>query len=253
MLGNADQRRISRASPSEGSPPPLSDGDPTFQFRFPDRRQSAIIQPRRDEEPEADIQGEAAVDEDGIAGDYDIETDEEEEEQEEVAVLTSTRNVIPAAAPDSPATASKPKRKAAAKELKISKHGLPYPSLPSSVVKRIATTFTRSYTASSKLSKETLLAMEQASDWFFEQVSEDVAVYSNHAGRRTIEESDVVTLMGRQKLVGKGQTVFSLAQKLLPRELVGEIRMAPRKGTKKGKKRKRMDTIAEEEEEETTA
>ncbi len=245
MLGNADQRRISRISPSEGSPPPLSDGDPTFQFRFPDRRQSAIIQPRRDEEPDADIQGEAAVGEDDIEGDYDIETVEEE-----VAVLTSTRNVIPTAAPDSPATTSKPKRKAAAKELKISKHDLPYPSLPSSVVKRIATTFTRSYTASSKLSKETLLAMEQASDWFFEQVSEDVAMYSNHAGRRTIEESDVVTLMGRQKLVGKGQTVFSLAQKLLPRELVGEIRMAPRKGKKKGKKRKRMNTITEEEEEE---
>jgi histone H3/H4 len=248
MLGSADQGRINRVSPSEESPPPLSDGDPTFQFRFPDRRQSATIQPRREAEPEVDVQDEAAVEEGDIEEDYDAET-----ENEEVAVLTSTRNVIPTAPPDSPATTSKPSRKAPTKELKISKHGLPYTSLPSSVVKRIATTFSRSYTGSSKLSKETLLAIEQASDWFFEQVSEDVAMYSDHAGRRTIEESDAVMLMGRQKLVGKGQTVFSLAQKFLPRELVGEIRVASTKDKKKGKKRKRMEAIAEEEEDETTA
>ena len=58
--------------------------------------------------------------------------------------------------------------------------------------------------------------------------------------------------MGRQRLIGKGQTVFSLAQKYLPRELVGEIRMAPTKGTKKRKRGKQMETIAEEDGEETT-
>jgi histone H3/H4 len=193
------------------------------------------------------VQGEAAVGEGDLEEEYGTET-----ENEEASVLASTRNILPTAAPDSPVVATEPSRNARTKELKISRHGLPYPSLPSSVVKRIATTFSRSYTGSSKLSKETLLAIEQASDWFFEQVSEDVAMYSDHAGRRTIEESDVVTLMGRQRLIGKGQTVFSLAQKYLPRELVGEIRMAPTKGTKKRKKGKQVKRIAEEDGEETT-
>lgn len=250
MLGNVDQVHNRQVSPSEGVSPLHSDGDPTFQFRFPERRQSAIIQPRRDEEleePGAHVQGEAAVNGD------DLEEDDDSETEKEVAVLTSTRNITPAAAPNSPGMISKPSRKVPTKELKISKHGLQYSSLPSSVVKRVATTFSRSYTGNFKLSKETLLAIEQASDWFFEQVSEDVTMYSDHAGRRTIEESDVVTLMGRQKLVGKNQTVFSLAQKFLPRELVGEIRIRPTKGKKRGKKRNMVETIAEEEEEETTA
>ena len=247
MLGGETQGRISGVSPLEESPPPLSDGDPTFQFRFPNPRQSAILQPQRREEPEMNVQDEAAVSEGDLEEEYDSET-----ENEEAAVLASTRNIIRTGAPDSPVVAAKPKRNSRTKELKISRHGLPYPSLPSSVVKRIATTFSRSYSGSSKLSKETLLAIEQASDWFFQQVSEDVAMYSDHAGRRTIEESDVVTLMGRQRLVGKGQTVFSLAQKYLPRELVGEIKMTPTKGTKKRKKGKQMEAIAEEDGEEAT-
>jgi histone H3/H4 len=249
MLGSTAQGRISGVSPFERSPSPLSDGDPTFQFKFPDPRQSALLQLHREEEPEVDDQGEAAIGEGDIEEDYNTLS-----ENEEAAVLTSTRNVIPTASPDFPATATEPSHNVKSKELKISKHGLPYPSLPSSVVKRIATTFSRNFTGSSKLSKETLLAIEQTSDWFFEQVSEDAAMYSNHAGRRTIDESDVVTLMRRQRLLGKGQTVFSLAQKFLPRELVGEIRVAPTKGQKK---RKRMETIAEEDEQqqekETTA
>ena len=243
MMGGAGEGHISGVSGFEGSPPPLSDGDPTFQFRFPDRRQSTILPHGDGEELEVDVQDEEAAGE-NIEEDYETEP-----EDEEVAVLTSTRKVVPTLAPDSLASAAKPSRPGPAKEFEISKHGLPYPSLPSSVVKRIATTFSLAYSGSSKLSKETLLAVQQASDWFFEQVSEDVAMYADHAGRRTIEESDVMMLMRRQRLVGKGQTVFSLAQKFLSRELVGEIRMAPAKAKKKGKKRKRMETIAEEEEE----
>jgi hypothetical protein len=38
----------------------------------------------------------------------------------------------------------------------------------------------------------------QASDWFFEQLGEDLQAYAKHAGRKTIDESDVLTLMKRQ-------------------------------------------------------
>lgn len=84
------------------------------------------------------------------------------------------------------------------KRIKISKHGIQYPSLPAGVVKKLATTYARtSGHGKAKISKDTLNAIIQASDWFFEQVSDDLGAYAEHAGRKTIEESDVVTLMGR--------------------------------------------------------
>lgn len=51
--------------------------------------------------------------------------------------------------------------------------------------------------AKTKINKEALAAIEQASEWFFEQASEDLATYAKHAGRKTIDESDVMTLMRR--------------------------------------------------------
>jgi histone H3/H4 len=84
------------------------------------------------------------------------------------------------------------------KKVKISKHGIQYPSLPLGVVKKLATTYARtSGNSKAKISKDTLDAIMQASDWFFEQVSDDLGAYAKHAGRKTIEESDVVTLMKR--------------------------------------------------------
>lgn len=84
------------------------------------------------------------------------------------------------------------------KQKKLSRHGIPVPLLPTGVVKRIATRFARTGAGSkAKINKETLAAIEQASEWFFEQASEDLATYSRHAGRKTIDESDVVALMRR--------------------------------------------------------
>lgn len=84
------------------------------------------------------------------------------------------------------------------KEKKLSRHGIPVPNLPSAMVKKLALRYARAGTGGkTKISKETLAAIEQASEWFFEQASEDLAVYSKHAGRKTIDESDVITLMRR--------------------------------------------------------
>jgi histone H3/H4 len=84
------------------------------------------------------------------------------------------------------------------KKLKVSKHGIQYPSLPAGVVKRLATTFARTAgNSKAKINKEALEAIMQASDWFFEQVSDDLGAYAKHAGRKTIDESDIVTLMAR--------------------------------------------------------
>lgn len=84
------------------------------------------------------------------------------------------------------------------KQKKLSQHGIPVPNVPSGVVRKLATQFARGRAGSkAKINKGTLAAIEQASSWYFEQVSDDLAAYSKHAGRKTIDESDVTTLMRR--------------------------------------------------------
>lgn len=84
------------------------------------------------------------------------------------------------------------------KQKKLSRHGIPVPNLPTGVVKKLATRFAPSRAGSkAKISKATLAAIEQASAWYFEQAGEDLAAYAKHAGRKTIDESDVTTLMRR--------------------------------------------------------
>ncbi|CAG8905343.1 unnamed protein product [Penicillium egyptiacum] len=113
------------------------------------------------------------------------------------------------------------------KQKQISRHGIPVPNLPSGVVKKLATRFAHSGAGSkAKINKATLAAIEQASSWYFEQASQDLAAYSKHAGRKTIDESDVITLLRRQRHINNSTTVFSLAQKHLPKELQQDMRFA---------------------------
>ncbi|KAF3353123.1 hypothetical protein VD0002_g238 [Verticillium dahliae] len=109
---------------------------------------------------------------------------------------------------------------------KRSKHGHSYPPFPSTVVKRVAEQFARTSGISNpRIGKDTLAALQQATDWFFEQVSEDLGAYAAHAGRRTINESDMELVMKRQRQVNETTSTFSLATQYLPAELVHEIRM----------------------------
>ena len=89
-------------------------------------------------------------------------------------------------------------RKRQAKELKRSRHGISYPSLPSGVTKRIALTCNRVVgVKKSSVGKESLKAIIEASDRYFEQISEDLGAFAHHAGRKRIEESDVIVVMKR--------------------------------------------------------
>ncbi|KAF2643132.1 hypothetical protein P280DRAFT_244781 [Massarina eburnea CBS 473.64] len=113
------------------------------------------------------------------------------------------------------------------KALNVSRFGHEYPSIPAATVKKLATGFMKSQGSKAKISKDTLAALVQASDFFFEQVGEDLAAYAQHGGRKVIEESDVIALMKRTRQVTNSSTTFSLAQKLLPRELLQQLRMEP--------------------------
>ncbi|CCJ30863.1 unnamed protein product, partial [Pneumocystis jirovecii] len=92
-------------------------------------------------------------------------------------------------------------------DLTLSRYGIPLPSLPSAFVKQLVANFT-----TSKISKDALKEIILASDQFFEQVSEDLEAFAAHAGRKTIEDSDVIQLMRRQRQINSKTTLYSLFQ-----------------------------------------
>jgi hypothetical protein len=60
----------------------------------------------------------------------------------------------------------------------------------------------------------------------------DLATFAKHAGRKGIEETDVQILLQRQRQInpqggggGAKNSVFSVAQRYLPGELLGRVRM----------------------------
>jgi len=111
---------------------------------------------------------------------------------------------------------------------RLSRHGIPCPRIPVSVVNKLTTSLARSVTAqSTKIKKDTLSAILEASDWFFEQVGTDLGTYAKHGRRKIVDETEVVVLMKRQRLLTLQTTPFFLAQRCLPSELLQDIRMAP--------------------------
>lgn len=154
---------------------------------------------------------------------------------------------------------------------RLSRLGLPIPSLPRPLIKRLATSFlNRSGVAGpARLSADTVEALALATDWFFEQAAEDVAVYASHAGRKSVDEADVAMLMARQRRVlgrntttgasrrgGPSKTVFGLANEMLPRELVRLVRgdrkrvvKRSRTGTKPARSVNRTDQADEQDSE----
>ncbi|KAI1366634.1 centromere kinetochore component CENP-T-domain-containing protein [Xylaria arbuscula] len=135
---------------------------------------------------------------------------------------------------------------------KISRYGIEYPSLPTNVVKRLATTCAKTAGSKGKISPDTLDAIMQASEWFFEQLGDDLSAYAKHAGRKTIDESDMITLMRRQRQTNASTTPFALAQRYLPRELLQELRMPVPITSKAPRKKARRVDVEEEDQEEVT-
>ncbi|EUC41272.1 hypothetical protein COCMIDRAFT_29923 [Bipolaris oryzae ATCC 44560] len=134
-----------------------------------------------------------------------------------------------------------------AKEYMVSEHGIGFPSFPAAPVKKLALNFIKSQGSKAHLSKDTLDALVHTTNDFFEQISIDLAAYAQHGGRRMIEESDVIALMKRTRKTTDSSTSFSLAQKMLPRELVQQLRMQPPVKLK-SQKRKRPEPIQEDDE-----
>jgi histone H3/H4 len=177
-----------------------TDGEPTFQFNIAERSGLSI---RPDEDA---IMGAQEDDELPIFGqDDDIQLYSEGDEGVIAHQFETERGrIVPNSSPgvDEPEEVSihplsEPKSIKTKKALRRSKHGIEYPSLPPAVVKKLAATFSKAYGGTGKINKETLDALTNASDWFFENASDDLAAYADHAHRKTIEDADVITLMKR--------------------------------------------------------
>lgn len=85
----------------------------------------------------------------------------------------------------------------APKTVKKSRDGFLYPSFPTGILKRIASTFAQSLGSKSTIDNETLEAITEAADQYFEQLSDDLSVFASHARRKKINESDVLAVMRR--------------------------------------------------------
>ncbi|KAL1851849.1 hypothetical protein Plec18170_006152 [Paecilomyces lecythidis] len=197
-------------SPNAAGPDLAQDDDDGFMLDTADMQHEPELQPLFD-------RGDNDDDDDDVTGGFGLDVYMGDQASE----AGSTRQ-----APIGGGLRDEPLRQGR-KEKKISRHGHPVPNLPAAMVKKLATRFARtSAGAKTKLSKETLAAIEQASEWYFEQASDDLAAYAKHAGRKTIDEGDVMTLMRRQRHTNNATTVFSLAQKHLPKELLQDMRLA---------------------------
>ncbi|KAI1619467.1 centromere kinetochore component CENP-T-domain-containing protein [Exophiala viscosa] len=111
------------------------------------------------------------------------------------------------------------------KKLKMTRHGTRVPSLPRSLIKRVAIDAqARLGNRKPRLGQEHMQALEQATEWFFEQIGEDLEVYSNHARRKKrIDRSDVHMLMRRQRVLQNDGELQKAARELLPDEVLADF------------------------------
>ena len=184
------------------------EGDQTFQLDLP-----VDAEARSNERPGFDagpIERVAVVDED----------DEFEDEMPESdRVSSQSRNHGQHEVNN---TVSRAPRK---KRTKLTCHGTMVPALPSSLIKRLATeAMTKKGRKKPRLDRASVIALEQATEWFFEQVGEDLAAYSNHAGRKkTVDASDVLTLFKRQKVLGEPGALQAFAEEHLDAKSAAEL------------------------------
>lgn len=77
--------------------------------------------------------------------------------------------------------------------------------------------------AAIRMSKDVENRLSVISDAFYQQATNDLLAYAQHAKRRTISKEDVITLLRRQGKITKDTPVEQLAHKYLPRELWDEF------------------------------
>lgn len=113
------------------------------------------------------------------------------------------------------------------RKVKMTQNGEMIPSLPSSLIKRVAIQAQdRLGNRRPKLGRDHVKALEQATDWFFEQVGQDLEAYSDHARRKKrVDTSDMLMLMRRQRVLSGPGELRQAAKELLPAEVAAELEL----------------------------
>ncbi|NXQ47691.1 CENPT protein, partial [Catharus fuscescens] len=101
--------------------------------------------------------------------------------------------------------------KIVSKRLGTSQRKAREPQIPRSLTKEIFRHF-----AKMPVSPDAFKIVEKCSERYFEQLSNDLEAYSNHAGRKTVKEADVEVLMRRQGLVTDRMPLTVLIERYLP-------------------------------------
>ena len=122
---------------------------------------------------------------------------------------------------------SKPSTRTRRQKMKQTRHGEIVPSLPSSVIRRVTIQASeRLGLRRPKLGRDHMAALEQATEWFFEQVGEDLAAYSDHAKRKKrIDQSDMLLLLRRQRLFQGPGELLKAAKELLPKDAFNDLNL----------------------------
>lgn len=113
------------------------------------------------------------------------------------------------------------------KRLKLTKHNIAVPCLPTSLIKRVAMQtqldLNRKRPA---FGKDHVAALEQATEWFFEQIGEDLAAFAEHGRKKRVDASDALLLIKRQRCFDKaeeGNELRRLARKWCEKDVAKEI------------------------------
>lgn len=91
-------------------------------------------------------------------------------------------------------------------------------SLPKSLVAQLFTSFSRR-----RPTKDAIELVNELSEKYLQQVSEDLAAYALHAKRKTIEAEDVLCLFRRQKLIDSQHALEDMIRRHLPLENVEDL------------------------------
>lgn len=220
------QRSPSLAPPDESHADIPTFDDSNFQLPEPETEFEAVSnQVRASPQPklaDASIL-DHSVERSDNNGESDLEVQKEDQQQQveesEIEELAESHPLI--------LESSKPSSQSRRKKMKLTRHGEMVPALPSSLIKRVAIeTQARLGNRRPKLGKDHMKALEQATEWFFEQVGEDLEAYSSHGRRkRRIDQSDVLLLMRRQRVLQGDGELLKAARELLPKEVVADMNL----------------------------
>eukprot|EP01120_Amphizonella_sp_Union-15-10_P005909 TRINITY_DN1819_c0_g1_i1.p1 TRINITY_DN1819_c0_g1~~TRINITY_DN1819_c0_g1_i1.p1 ORF type:complete len:211 (+),score=47.52 TRINITY_DN1819_c0_g1_i1:342-974(+) len=86
----------------------------------------------------------------------------------------------------------------------------------------------KKFTNNAKMSSGAKEAVLEASRKYWEQAFSALNDYSDHAGRSSIEESDLLVLFKRQRLVNDRKNVYDVTREHFPRELLGLVIPLPK-------------------------